>query len=192
MVALTAIPDVIDGEEILATWPQAVADWINEHCTTLQAATGAITNSQSQVLGITIPANTLRIGATYRIKAFGIITSSAANAVTMRVRCGAASLTGSVLEDVNPTATTTASADAFTLEAVVTFRTIGATASVMCTMSYMGGGSQPFSNPFRVDATTATVSVDTTVDRILELTAVTAAGTTSVNFLSAFIEQVRP
>ena len=187
-----AITGVNNGDTATDTWPDAVTDWINSHTTAITAATGNITTSQTQVVGITIPANSLAAGATYRIRAYGICTSSGTNAVTMRARCGASTLTGSILEDVNPTATATASADAFMVEALITFRTIGATAAVMCTMAVTGGGSQPFSNPTRVDATTSTVAVDTTASRILELTAVTAAAGTSVNFLAAVIEQLRP
>jgi hypothetical protein len=153
----------------------------------LSASSGGITTTETQVKGITIPADTLVVGSVYRIEAWATMTSSAANVVTMRMRLGPTTLTGTVVEDINPTATTTASSDSFKVEALLTVRSVGATGTVTGGLALLGGASQPFANPTRIDQNTGTVTIDTTVANILEFTAQTAAGTTTVTFRQAVI-----
>lgn len=187
---MTAIPDTTAGDEILATWGQAVADWINDHTTTIAAA-NAVTNTQEQVVGVTIAANTAAAGRTYRITAGGTITSSAANDVTFRIRCGSTTLTGNIAATRAPTATTTASANGFWFDGIFTIRTIGASGTATGRFMVMGSNSQPFTTgPSYVSEDTGTIAVDTTGALILELTCVTAAGTTTVTWREAAIELI--
>lgn len=153
----------------------------------LSTSTGAITTTETQVKGITIPANTLVPGSVYAIEAWATVTSSAANNVTLRIRLGTTTLTGTILDNINPTATTTASADPFMLRGIVTVYTVGATGTVQVGLSIVGSNTQPFSVPVRTDMPSAAITIDTTVAKILELTAQTGAGTTSVNFRHAVI-----
>lgn len=166
-----------------------VARFVNDRAS-IVAATGNITNTQTQVVGLTIPANVLVAGSTYRLEGWGVCTSSVANAVTLRVRIGTTTLTGNIAGSRAPNGTTTASADGFKVEALFTVRTAGASGTCVAQVMTIGEAAQPFNTQTFVNPTTSTVVVDTTVQNILELTAVTAAGTTSVNFYAATIERV--
>lgn len=158
----------------------------------LSANAGAITSTQTVVKALTIPAGTFTVGSTYRVRAFGIITSSAANVCTFRVRVGPTTLTGTIPASAAPTATTTAAANPFSLEALVTIQTVGAGGTAQGGMNVWGtdaaGALQPFAEGSKTGAQAATVAVDTTVANLLELTAVAAAGTTSVTFTVCTIE----
>jgi len=154
------------------------------------AALGAITTTQTRVVGITVPAGSFTVGSTYRLTGYGVITSTVANAVTFRVRCGPTTLTGNIAGSRAPNATTTASADGFKVEFLFTVRSVGGSGSCIANGTTEGGPSQPFNTNSFVSGTTATVAVDTTVANELELTCVTAAGTTSVRFHQALIECV--
>jgi hypothetical protein len=187
---MTALTVPVSGQAINASWGSAVTDSINNRTTSTIAASSAITTTQTQVIGRTIAANTLSAGSTYRLKAVGVITSTAANAVTFRCRIGTTTLTGNIAGSRNPTATTTASANSFTIEALFTVRSIGATGTCLSNMLVIGEAAQPFSVSVAQTTSTATVVVNTTVANILELTAVTAAATTSVTFHQATIEQL--
>lgn len=188
---MTSITTPAVGDGTQQSWAAAVASALNDQTTPRTTATGNITTTQTQVVGITIPAGTLIAGASFRFYAAGVCTSSASNAVTMRIRCGATTLTGSIIEDINPSATTTAAGEGFQLQGLVTFRAVGASGTAYGSLA-MVGGAQPFAVTVRCDTNTSSTSVDTTADRILELTAVTAAGTTSVNFPVAWIEKMQP
>jgi hypothetical protein len=153
----------------------------------LSATTGGITTTETQVKGITIPADTLVVGSVYKIEAWATMTSTAANVVTFRMRLGPTTLTGTVVDSINPTATTTASTDSFKVEALLTVRSVGATGTVTGGVSMFGGASQPFAVATRIDQLSSTVTIDTTVANILEFTAQTAAGTTTVTFRQAVI-----
>lgn len=153
----------------------------------MATGSGGITTTETQVKGITIPANSLVVGSVYRIEAWANVTSSAANVVTFRVRLGPTTLTGAVVDSINPTATTTAAGESIRIEALVTVRSVGATGTVIGGVLMVGGASQPFSVATRVDQNSATTTIDTTVANVLELTARTAAGTTTVTFRQGII-----
>ena len=186
------VSDILDGDPIQASWGQAVADAINEGATVRTSATSAITTTQTQIIGRTLTANTLRAGSCFRFDVWGTVTSTVANVVTFRLRCGAASLTGTIVTTINPTATTTAANDPFHLQGLVTVRSIGASGTMIGGVDFVGVTNQPFAVGHRAVQETSTIAIDTTVDLVLEATAVTAAGTTSVTVRQATIETVRP
>lgn len=157
---------------------------------TRTSATGAITSTETQVLGITIPAGSFTVGSTYRFTAHALLTSSAANSVTFRMRVGPTTLTGSAAMARALTATTTASSDGFTVSGLFTVRTVGASGTCIGNVSIVGSGAQPFSTNAASSASNAAVSVDTTVANILEFTIQTGAGTTSVTVTQALWECV--
>ena len=178
------------GDGITATWGQGVSDLVNSRAA-ISSSTAGITNSQTQVVGLTIPANTLTVGRTYRLTASCTVTSSAINVVTLRVRIGTSTLTGNVITSITPSSTNSASSDGFTLTALVTCRTTGASGKMIGEMQYVGGNSQPFGAAVGHSGTTALTDVDTTVQNVLEVTIVTAAGTTTVTGRVATIELVQ-
>lgn len=151
------------------------------------ANVGAITTTQTQVVGITVPANTFTVGSVYEFDVWGNVTSSAANTVTMRLRVGTTTLTGNIIANVAPTATTTASNNSFHLTGTVTVRTVGASGTIIGGIQFIGQDTQPFTVRLRASQETATVTVNTTVANILEATIVTGGATTSVTVQQASI-----
>lgn len=178
------------GDSITAAWGQGVSDLVNSRAS-ISANSAGITNTQVQVVGLTIPANTLTVGRTYRLVVHGTITASVANAVTMRARIGTTTLTGNIVTSNAPNSTNTASADGFRWEALVTVRSTGASGTIIGGSHYVGSASQPFAQNAGSSVATSTVTVDTTVQNILEATIVTAAGTTTVTARLAIIELVQ-
>ena len=83
------------------------------------------------------------------------------------------------------------------INGMVTVRSIGSSGTVHGGMT-LNAGTQPFASSTRTasgdpaGSATSTVVIDTTATKLIELTAVTAAGTTSVNFLQASITKIRP
>ena len=193
---MSSITVVSAGDDIEAAWGASVANHLNGPAV-LSAATGNITTSQTQVVAYTIAANTLAVGDIFMVEAFGVCTSSAANVVTIRIRVGSTTLTGNIAVANNPTANNTASADPFWINGMVTVRSIGSSGTVHGGMT-LNAGTQPFGSATRTasgdpaGSSTSTVAIDTTATKLIELTAVTAAGTTSVNFLQASIRKIRP
>lgn len=156
----------------------------------LVAATGAIANSQAQIIGITVPAGSFTLGSTYRITAYGVATNTSGGAVatTFRVRCGPTTLTGNIAGSRAPNMAIGASADGWKVEFLFTVRSVGASGTAIANGTTEGGPSQPWNTNSFVSPTTATVAVDTTVANILELTVVTGNANASVNATQAVIE----
>lgn len=152
------------------------------------ADTAAITTTETQVVGITIPAGTLTAFSVYEIDAWGNVTSTAGNVVTFRIRIGTTTLTGNIPEQLAPTATATAANNSFHLTGLVTVRSTGAGGTIIGALQFIGQDAQPFTVRLRASQATGTVVVNTDVANILELTAQTAAGTTSVTFQQATIK----
>lgn len=177
------------GASIDASWGEVVTDFINGR-TSRTSSTGAITTTQTQVIGLTLDANSLAAGDTYRIRAFGQITSTASATVTLRARCGPTTLTGNIVTSRAPTANNTASSDPVSVEMVVTVRSIGAGGTIIGGTLIVGNATQPFNSATFADGTSSTQALDTTVANILELTAVTGSVNTSVNFHTAVIEKI--
>ena len=175
------------GDSITAAWGQGVSDFVNSR-TAITANTSGITTTQTQVVGLTIPANTLTAGRTYRVTVSGTITSTVSNSVTLRCRIGTTTLTGNIVTSNAPNATTTASNDGFTWNALVTVRSTGASGTIIGESYFVGSNTQPFTVSSGHSGTTATVTVDTTVQNILEATIVTGAATTTVTGRVSFIE----
>jgi hypothetical protein len=193
---MSSITVVSAGDDIEAAWGASVANHLNGPAV-LSAATGNITTSQTQVVAYTIAANTLAVGDIFMVQAMGVCTSSTSTVVTFRIRLGTTTLTGNIATANTPTANNTASADPFWINGMVTVRSIGSSGTVHGGMT-LNAGTQPFGAATRTASgdpagnSTSTVVLDTTATKLIELTAVTAAGTTSVNFTQAAIWKVRP
>lgn len=158
----------------------------------ITAASGNIDSvtGETVVKAITIPSYTFVVGSVYRITAWATVTSTVANAVTVRVRVGPTTLAGAIVTSTNPTATTTASNDSVRFEAAFTVRSEGPAGTVSGAISFVANESQPFTNGHRAGVDTGTTTIDTTVANLIELTAVTAGGNTDINFRQAYIECV--
>lgn len=181
------------GDEVLATWGADVATFLNDR-SAIVAATGNIGTSEKQVIGATIPADSLVAGTTYRIIAYGTATNSsgADRALTMRVRIGTTTLTGNIAGTRAPNIKDTAAGEGFRVEALFTVRTDGASGTCIASMDHASGPSMPLNTNAFVSNDTSTVAVDTTVENVLELTAVTAHASATANFRTAVIERLTP
>lgn len=158
----------------------------------IASASAGINNVETVVVGYTIPANSATAGTTYRITASGVCTSSAANASNFRVRIGTTTLIGNIAAVVTPTAATSGTAIPFAVDALVTIRTIGAGGTVIGSIVLNNHGVTGVSATTpRVGQVVATVAVDTTANKLLELTYVAAATTTTCTFHNATLELVK-
>lgn len=153
---------------------------------------GAFSTSETQVVGATIPANSWTVGSTYRIRAFGqvVANSSAAHTVTLRCRIGTSSLSGNIAASRAPATSGTASGDPFSVEALVTCRSVGASGTVIGGVAIIGNATQPFNAAQFIGNSGSTVVVDTTAANVIELTGVTSNAGTTVAFHLATIECV--
>lgn len=188
-----AVDDIELGDELLAAWGAAVADFLNARAA-LAAATGNITTTQTQVIGLTIPADSLEVGTTYRLWAAGVATntSGADRALTLRCRIGTTTLTGNIAGSRAPNIKDGAAGEGFEVEFKFTVRAIGASGTCLAASKTAGQSSNPLNTPVWVNVETSTVAVDTTVANVLEITAVTAHANASVNFHQATIERLTP
>ncbi len=144
---------------------------------------------------LAIPANVLLAGSTFHIHAAGnITTSTTPGSDTFRIRIGTSTLTGnipvSVVVPVNASVTT----QPFTLEAYATVRTTGASGTIIGDIQAFDGGSLTtgaFTLADNGSVSTATVVVDTTAAKLIELTFISGAASSSATFQTAVIDMVK-
>jgi hypothetical protein len=93
---------------------------------------------------------------------------------------------------VTPTAAASGTAVPFSVELLVTIRTNGASGTALGSGTLLNNGVTGVSSAaVVVGQVTATVTVDTTVANLIELTYQAAAATTTCTFHNALIELVR-
>jgi hypothetical protein len=163
-------------------------------CASIAAASSAIANSETQVVGCTLPANFMQAGTTFRVTAAGTVsTTSAPGNDTFNIRIGTTSLSGNIPAAITAAANVSATSQPFYLSFLVTVRTAGASGSavgqgiVWSTNASTGA----FTSTNIIGTTTATVAVDTTAQKIVELTFGSGASTSSATFLNAELEIVK-
>ncbi len=158
------------------------------------AASSAIVNAEAQVVGVTLPANFMAAGTTFKVTAAGRITTltSPGNDV-FKVRIGTVTLTGNIAATVTAAAVASITTQPFWLEFLVTVRTAGVSGTVVGQgiVSSTNVSTGAFTSLNIVGITTSAVAVDTTGPNILELTAITGATDSSVTFQNAAIELVK-
>jgi hypothetical protein len=160
----------------------------------ITSATGAISTTETAVVSYSVPANTVAAGTTYRIKAIGQGTSSAANTSDLRVRfgsTGSCSSSDTNLGTVALTAATSGTNTTFSIEFLITFQST--TVAELWGQFFNNGATGIYTAATPVQlAPTNTTGLTTTSNEILEFCYVTSAGTTSANFSLAEIELVKP
>lgn len=154
----------------------------------ITSATSAIVNSETQVVGVTIAANKIVAGTVIQFEAAALCTdtTSPGNSV-WKLHIGTASITGGVVP-VNvsfaPVINQTSKWTRFI--GSLTFRSIGASGSVF-------GEGQTLADPaYSITAgaqssITAAVTVDTTVNEVIEVTFVSGAASSSCTFQVAWL-----
>jgi len=160
----------------------------------ITSPTGAISTSETSVVSYTIPANTIQAGTTYRIKAAGQGTSSAANTSDLRVRfgsTGSCSSSDTNLGTVALTGATSGTNITFSIDFLITFQST--TVSELWGQFFNNGATGIYTAATPVQlAPTNTTGLTTTSNEVLEFCYVSSAGTTSANFSLAEIELVKP
>jgi hypothetical protein len=156
----------------------------------IKTTSSGINATEAVVTSLSPPANSLKAGATYRIKASGVCTSTVANASNFRVRIGTTTLTGAIASVVTPTAAASGTAVPFSVELLVTIRSSGVGGTALGSGTLLNNGVTGVSAAaVVVGQVTTAVTVDTTAVNLIELTYQAAASTTTCTFYNATIEQ---
>lgn len=126
--------------------------------------------TEKQIVFLTLAANSLVAGTTFRCDVFGAVTTAgSATAITFRIRIGSTTLTGNIATTLGPSGS--AVTGPFWFTALVTVRTNGASGTVIGNCSLVGQGtSSAFANNVTLSTTAATVAVDTTAQKTIEMT----------------------
>jgi hypothetical protein len=158
----------------------------------ITSTTGGINTTETTVVSYTIPGNTVQSGTTYRISAWGLCTSSAANTENFYVRLGTTG-TGSdtAIGGTNAiTAPSSGTGVANRIDYLVVFRS---TSSTEVTFTAFNNGSTGcFSSQTSLQAAVNTTGLTTTSNLVLQLSYVSAATTTTYAATNAVIEMVKP
>jgi hypothetical protein len=174
------------GSNYVATTPSNLA-------TSITAASAGINSAETSVVQLTIPANYIAAaGKTFLLTAFGVCTSSAANASNFRARIGTAGQQcRQCCRGHHPDSGSFRYGYSIPGGNVVTVRSVGSGGSIIGGGALNNNGVTGVSAAAVVAASlTATVSLNTTVQNILQLSYVAAASTTTCTFHGAVIQEV--
>jgi len=143
----------------------------------------AIANTETVIRSFTAAANTLPAGTTIRARAFASRAGTSTQQGIIRLRIGTTTLTGNIVS--TNTLTSSATAGVMYAELVGTILTTGATGTT-------SGGAISFYPTATVPvlSTTASVTVNTTVQNLVELTFISGSATNTYTFISATIEEL--
>lgn len=183
LVGSTVIVRNASGADRLVGW---------EALTSTTAASGAIANTETVVVSVTLPANLMQAGTTFRIVASGVGTAAGATAgSTWRVRVGSTTLTGTIPASLTGTSAAGTNIP-FMITALVTVRTAGASGTIIGSIVYNSNAATGNLNTtIAVGQVTTAVAVDTTASKLLELTYISGAAGTTSTYHNAVIELVK-
>ena len=182
-----------DGADATLVQP---GDWNAAHVSSdpvsAIVAAGAIANTETVVTSVTMPANTMAAGTTFRVVAGGTQTSGATGGTAIfRVRIGTTTLTGTIPTTVSPVNANSQTNAGFWFDALVTVRTAGAGGTVIG--QCIASGQVAFVAPINmVGVVTATVAVATDAQKLVELTYISGNAGTTATFQVASIVIVKP
>lgn len=152
------------------------------------AANVAIANTETVVVETAVPKNSVRAGTTWEVQAGGFMTNGAASSPFFRIKIGATTLGGTIPAAYTAALGATVRTNIpFTVNGMITIKTIGAGGTVLG-FCWMNVGNAVI--PVVVAGITAAVAVDTTADRLVGLTCISGAATTTFTFTSAIIRPV--
>jgi hypothetical protein len=151
------------------------------------AATSSITTTETPLAVGVLPANSVQAGTAFVFRAYGICTSSVANAVTFRLRFGPnGDSTDTQIYSHALTANTTGSTVPWRYDADLVFRS---TSQINAGGTFFNNGTTGASSTqtplFGAPVTTSTL--DTTVAEKIQISLITAAATTSCSAARATI-----
>jgi hypothetical protein len=146
-----------------------------------------IANTLTQVIGFTMPANTLAAGTLIEFTAIGLLTNTTASTSILTLRINSATL-GAALEAswsvaLGGTARTNCP---FTVHGFISIYTAGATGTALGCIVINVNTATALVAP--TTAVTVPAVVNTTQSNIVELTCISGSTTTTWNFISAQAE----
>jgi hypothetical protein len=153
---------------------------------TLDATTGAIANTETQVLGWTAPANTFAVGSKIRVQTVGTLTNTtSASTSVYRLRIGSTTLTGNIPASLSFVNGTTAKTSIIVrVDILVNIISTGSSGTAIGQVQVVTGIT-PGTTPTGV---TAAVTVDTTANKVVEFTYISGASSTNVVWHAATLE----
>lgn len=153
-----------------------------------RVAAGAIANTETVVASWSAPANFMEAGTTFEIKTYGRITTGAtAGSSIFRCRIGTTTLTGNVAASLTIANAALVTDGPFKVDILVTVRTAGSSGTVMGNVSASGGIVGAFTAVADVSAISATVAVDTTAVKLIELSYISGNAGSTATFENATI-----
>ncbi|HTQ58342.1 MAG TPA: hypothetical protein VMI94_27960 [Bryobacteraceae bacterium] len=158
----------------------------------ITSTAGPINTTETTVVSYTIPANTIQAGTTYRVTAYGLCTSSAANTENFYVRLGTTG-TSSDTAIGGTTAITAATSGTGVnnkLEYLVVFRSVSV--SEVSLLAINSGSTGCFTSSINFQSALNTAGLTTTNNLVLQLSYVSAATTTTYAATNAVIELIKP
>lgn len=152
----------------------------------------AIANTETVVLNSSIAADLMVAGTTFRVTAFGRLTSGGTGGSSIfRLRIGTTTLTGNIPTSLTIVNANNATNAPFWLLAMATVRTAGAGGTIIGELQAWGGLTvPPFTLAGDVTATSGTVALDTTAVKLFELTYISGNAGTTATFEVVSIEIV--
>lgn len=152
---------------------------------------GPITTSETAIASYAVPANTIAVGTTYRVVAYGTCTSSAANVSNLRIRFGSTGTSSDTsLANLALTAATSGTNVNFRVEFIITFQST--TAAEVTAVLNNNGASGIYSAQQAVMNPANTTGLTTTANEVLQFSYSSAASTTASTFYLATVELVKP
>jgi hypothetical protein len=165
------------------------------------AATAGLNTTETVIIGglakAVIPKNSLTVGDQFKIRIWGTTTATVANVTTIRIRIGTAGTTGdgAVMTITLPASAAAGTTIPFDIEAVMTIRTTGGSASVHGTAVIRNQSvtsNATASTGIMIFATQVIIPTFATfasnVANYIEVTHVTAATTTTNTIQGGFLE----
>lgn len=151
----------------------------------------AIANTETVVLSYAMEADLMAVGTVFHIRAIGRLTSGAVGGSSVfRCRIGTTTLTGNIPATLTIVNTALVTDAPFEVDMLVAVRTAGATGTVIGEVSVRDGVLAAFTSAGDVSAISATVVVDTTAAKLIELTYISGNAGTTATFEVGLIEIV--
>jgi hypothetical protein len=137
----------------------------------------------------------MAVGTTYRIDAYGVLSDAASSpgTATWRVRIGSTTLTGNIACSIAPTLGTGLSNKPWHFTCLLTVRTTGSGGTCIANAWLTSEVSTTLAQANKGTAQTATVAVDTTANKEIELTFQfgTSSSSNTLTCIDAVVELVK-
>jgi len=147
-----------------------------------------IANAETVVASYSAAASLMTAGFTIAIKAYGRLTTGATGGSSIfRCRIGTTTLTGNIAAALTIANAALVTNAPFKLEMLVTVRSACAVGTVIGNVSVNGGAVGAFTTVADVSAVSATVAVDTTAMKLIELTYISGNAGSTATFENASI-----